>query len=324
MVFKIAQDGLTLPRRFSEPKQPGERLSELRAVVLLAGSVRADPLRKSTGRNIFELPVATHFTVLDCWRQQLMAMASHFGVDPLAVRIIVDRHVPMNMAKGKDSGIEISVEQDPSEFRGTAGLLSDLARDYGDNDYMLVVRASQILIEPLADLARLLVHAHADVSLMCLDDGSPVGLSLVRCGCLRQINTVGFVDFNEQALPSIAKNGHVQVVRYSQAVGMPIRTVNNYLDALRAYHRFASGRFGDAMDGREEWYATFGIIEPGAAVHPDAVVHDSVVLGGARVEHDAILVRSVICPGAVIRSGQCVIDSLVASGGSGYRGGNKR
>ncbi len=319
MTLRAAEQSLTLPTRFSEPKQPAQRLSDLRAVVLLAGSVRADPLRKMTGRNLLELPVASHYTVMDCWKQQLSSMAQHFEIDPLAVRIIVDRGVPMQITDTHDGSIRLYVEQDPSEYRGTAGLLSDLARDYGDNDLMLVVRAAQLLVEPLADLAGRLVDAHADVGLMSLADGTPVGVSLVRCGCLRGINPVGFVDFNEQALPSIARSGHVQVVRYPQIVGMSIRTLKHYIKALHAYHSYASGRLDHISNTCEDWHATFGIIEPGATVHPTAVVHDSVVMGGARIEHDAVMVRSVICPGAVVHRKSSIIESL--AGVHGTHGG---
>jgi ADP-glucose pyrophosphorylase len=62
----------------------------------------------------------------------------------------------------------------------------------------------------------------------------------------------------------------------------------------------------------EDWQRRFAIIEPGATVHPTALVHDSVVLSGAQVGSRAAIIRSILGPKAVIASGQVVRDSVIA------------
>ena len=41
------------------------------------------------------------------------------------------------------------VERDLSDYRGTGGVLHDLAADYDDDDLILVANAAQVLLDPL-------------------------------------------------------------------------------------------------------------------------------------------------------------------------------
>ncbi|MEM7624427.1 MAG: hypothetical protein AAF333_02240 [Planctomycetota bacterium] len=293
----------------------GRRLSNLRAVVLLAGSVRANQLRKATGRSALEMPVGDNRTVLDCWREQLVTMSEQLGIDNLPVRVMVDQASGMKPGVSQHGPVQLSIELDPSEFRGTGGLLSDLAREYRDDDLILATHASQLLFEPLAELSGALAEAAADVSMVCSADGTPSGLMLIRCGCLRDINPVGFVDLNEQALPAIASCGDVRVVRYDQPTARSLRTLSSYLETLREYHhRHLGPRKAREQRPPEPWEKTFGIVESGAQVHETAIVHDSVVMAGARVEAHAVLVRSIVCPDIVIPRGRSEIDRVVGGG----------
>jgi NDP-sugar pyrophosphorylase family protein len=149
--------------------------------------------------------------------------------------------------------------------------------------------------------------------MICNQAGEPAGLTMLRCGCLRNINNVGFVDLNEQALPEIAECHEVRVVRYDRPVAHPLRTLNQYLSTLRTYHRRESGRLTDIDPYLEDWQASFEIIENGAAVHEDSVVHDSVILAGARIEAGATLVRCLVCPGSVVTKGKSVVDQVISS-----------
>ncbi|MEM9881638.1 MAG: hypothetical protein AAF800_01825 [Planctomycetota bacterium] len=312
MLFKIAEEQVRqagLPGvSFGLPR----RLAGLRAVVMLAGSVRANQLRKSTGRSALELPVGDNRTVLDCWREQLVTMAEQLGMDRLPVRVIVDRASGMVPGESGYGPLSLSIEHEPGAFRGTGGLLSDLAAGYRDDDLVMVGHASQLLFEPLAELAGAMADAGADVSLVCSRDGTPAGLMLVRCGALRKINPVGFVDLNEQALPAIARDHDVRVVRYDQPISRSLRTRAGYLETLGAFHRRHAGAGADAASRPEEdWHKTFGVVEPGARVHATAVVHDSVVLGGAVVEAGAVLVRCVVCPDAVVGRDVSAMDRVV-------------
>lgn len=308
MTLRIVEDGTELSRGKPPVRRP---LSDLRAVVLLAGQVRANTLRKLTGRGSPSLPVGASRTVLDCWREQLITLAETLGIQQLPVRVLISHGSGLTPKVERFGPLMMSIEHDPSSFRGTAGLLSDIARSYDDEDRLLVASAGQILFEPLIRLAMDLHSAHADFTLGTDPNGVPSGLMLFRAGTMRSINPVGFCDLNEQALPELAKTHDVRVARFDSSVAMSVRTLSGYIGALRAYHHRASGRCEVGQPFEEQWRPTFGIIEPGATVGRSVVVHDSVVLAGARIESGAVLVRSVVCPGAVVGHNQHVVDQVV-------------
>ncbi len=297
----------------AEAESPtGSPLERLRAVILLAGSVRASAWRRAVGRFLLELPIDRQHTVMDCWHGQFSDLAQRLGVERLPVRVIVDRSTPMPASNRWNGTCEVRFEQDPFEYRGTGGLLSDLARQYEDDDVLLVVHAAQVLFDPLSGVVEALGEAAADVTLASERDGSPSGLMLVRCGSFRAVPKVGFVDLNEQALPAIAQGHEVRVATLPRPAGMPIRTLAGYVEAVRAYHRRTNGASHLADPYAEDWQASFRLIEEGANVDETATVHDSVVLAGARVEPGALLVRAVVCPGATVHRGRSAIDRLVA------------
>ncbi len=287
------------------------RLSRLRAVVLLAGSVRANQLRKATERRALQMPVAQGQTVFDCWREQLTTMAERLGVSALPVRVMVDQASRVHAESRSHGPIELTVEADPLDLRGTGGLLSDIARAYDDDDLLLVGHASQLLFEPLAALTAAIASSSRDVSMICGQDGTPSGLMLIRCGCLRGINAVGYIDLNEQAMPTIAGDHDVRIVRYPRPVTRSLRTLRGYIHALRRFHCEHHAAAGAAP---EDWESAFSLVEPGAHVHESAVLHDSVVLEGGRVEAGAVVVRSVVCAGGVAPAGRVTSDTVVGRG----------
>ncbi len=311
MNWQIAEHRLE-PKIKALPKRP---LSNLRAVVLLAGDVRTNTLRKLTGRASPSLPVGANRTVLDCWREQLITLAETLGIEQLPVRVLISRNSGLTPRTERFGPVLMSIEYDPSSFRGTAGLLSDIARSYEDDDQLLVTSAGQILFEPLIRIALDLYTAGGDFTLGIDPGGVPGGLMLFRCGCMRQINPVGFCDLNEQALPEMARLHKVRVARFASPAAMSVRTLQGYLGALRVYHRHASGRCDLDHPYEEQWRPTFGIIEPGATVGRGVIVHDSVVFAGARIESGAVLVRSVVCPGSFVGRDARIVDQVVSGAG---------
>jgi hypothetical protein len=215
--------------------------------------------------------------------------------------------MPVEAQAGATNGKAVRAERDPSSLRGTGGLLRDLAENYDDDHYLLVASATQVLLEPLSALVGDLAKLGADVCVLSHADGTPSLLMLVRCGTLRWISPVGYVDLKEQALPEIARRFDVKVLDRPAPTGMPVWTREDYVEALRAHHlQRARGR--KARDAfAEDWEQRFSIVEEGACVHPEAVVHDSVVLRGARVEKGAVVVRSLVCPGEVVRPRSTVV-----------------
>jgi len=233
----------------------------------------------------------------------------------LPVRVLVNHESsdPVSMSGGNGSNLQ--VERDFAEYRGTGGVLGDLAKDYGDKDLILVANAAQLLMEGLYPLAQALEESGGQVSLMTHQDGTPSGLMLITCGALRLIPRSGFVDMKEQALPGIAAEFDVSVVNRRRPTGLPIRSLAEYIAALRQYHRRRARKPPISEPLAEEGRPTFSSGEEGAVVDGMARVHDAVVLKGARVEAGAVLVKSVVCGGAVIRRDRTEVDRIVAAGG---------
>jgi mannose-1-phosphate guanylyltransferase len=291
------------------PKRPSSRpLAHLKAMVLLGGSVRAAAFGSAIGRLVFQLPLDSTSTILDSWERASADLAP-LAEQVVPLRVMIDKAAPAPLPITRAAAIEI--ERDPFDFRGTGGVLRDLALQYATDDYLLVANAAQILCEPLADTASALASMGGDVSIVSHLDGTPSGLMLVRCGALSSIPAEGFVDMKEQALPAIAKDHRVTVLHRQHPTALPVRTLSDYIQALRNHHQRRAGISAPASPFAESCESIFSIIEDGASVNSSAKLHDSVALRGGRVEAGAVAVQSVICPGGVVVRNEVKIDSLI-------------
>lgn len=292
----------------------------LRAIILLAGGLRPDAFHRATARSLLEMPVESRWTVQTCWQEQFRTLADRLGLARLTVRVMIDwrtrtpRHWP-----GDDPRIALSIERDPFDLRGTGGLLRDVVSPYEDDAYVLVADAGQLLFTPLWSVVSRLARMSGDVRMLARGDGSPGGLMLVRCGILRALPAMGFVDFKEQGLPRLARLHDVQVTRWrgrlpgdaTTAPSLPLRH-GGYLHALRCWAMSAGAVAADAVEPTP-WQSAFAVVEPGATVASDALLHDTVVLAGGRVEAGAALVRCVIGPGGCVTAGRTLVGALIAS-----------
>jgi N-acetylglucosaminyldiphosphoundecaprenol N-acetyl-beta-D-mannosaminyltransferase len=289
------------------------RLSRLRAVVLLGGSVRPSPLAQATGRSVLDLPLERSTTLINFWLAQAKDIAELAGLDPgrLPVRVMVSQNSPEPESAEERFFGTFRIERDRSEYRGTGGVLRDVGSEYDDDDLILVANAAQILLDPLAAVAAALDRKGGDVGLVSHDDGTPSGIMLLSCKALRLAPVTGFADMKEQVLPLIASRFDVRVLRRRRPTGLPVRTLEDYIQALRFHHLRRAGKpvMNDPL--AEDWSAAFSLVEAGATVDPTARVHDSVVLSGSAVEPGAVLVRSVVCPGAVVRRDKTAVDQFV-------------
>jgi hypothetical protein len=285
----------------------------LRGLVLLGGGVRPTPLAMSLSRNVLDLPVGKGKTVLTRWLDEGAIVAQMLGMDHLPVRLLLDRGAPEPLSAGMTVSDHYRLERDTAEYRGTGGLLANIAVDYDDDDTILMGNAAQILLDPLSALLASLKRTRGVVSLIGHRDGEPSGLMLITCRALRLIPSVGFVDMKEQALPIIASSYDVRVVQCRRPTGLSIRTLSDYIAALRALHQPIRATATDPW--AEDWKSTFAIVEPGAAVSPSARIHDSVVLAGASVEAGAVVVRSVVA--GTVRRDRKAVDQCVGRSGKG-------
>jgi hypothetical protein len=250
-------------------------------------------------------------SILSHWLSHATELASTAGLDALPVQVLVSRHTPEPVSAAARYAGTYRVLRDQSDYRGTGGVLRDLAHDYDDNDLVLVANAAQLLLDPLSVIAAALDHKHGDVALIGHSDGTPSGVMLIRSKTLRVISPDGFVDMKEQALPLIAKQFDVKVMQCRRPSGLPIRSLADYIGALRHFHRRRIGKPASSDPLAEDWQPAFAIVEDGAIVAPRAHVHDAVVLKGGVVETGASLVRCLVCPGGVARQKTTVVDQFV-------------
>jgi len=291
---------------------PAIILAKLRGIVLLGGTVRPTGLSAAIGRSILELPIAAGRSLLDLWCDQAAQLARLAG-RPLIVRVLIDKSVQQKPnSPAEYPQIDLQVHTDPFELRGTGGILKDATNDFSDDDYLLVAAANQIVSEPLARAAESLASLGGDVNIIAHEEGQPSNVMLLRRGVLKGIPDIGFADLKEQAMPAIAKSHSVQVKFYPQAIGMPVRALKDYIQAVRWYHRSLKHDPQSADPFAEDCVATFSIVEEGATMANNAQAMDSIVLAGAKVGRNASVVRSVICPGATVPDHAMVMDQVIS------------
>jgi hypothetical protein len=211
--------------------------------------------------------------------------------------------------RGAASWPKTVVRMDSEVPRGSGGSLRDAVQGLDPTRRVLVVPGHSFPRTPLAEILRQLSQCDADVVVHADGQSVPTGLFLVRCGALALLPAKGFVDLKEQALPLIAFRAEVYVVRTDHPAPMPIRTLDGYINALRAA---AAPNAPSPAVAAEEWRCTFALAEPGSEVHPTARLHDAIVLAGGRVRSGAVVVRSLVGPGGIVQQGEAIFDELVA------------
>ena len=305
--------------KLSAPRvdEPGEHTAHirerLRAVVLLGGGVRATSLSAAIGRSVLDLPVEDDRSILDLWRREAKILAERIDLDELSVHVMINRGSVHPTPSPTANGVRMTVEEDASAYRGTAGVLRDMTEEFDDDDCILVANGAQIMVEPLADLCIAMVDMDADVCLVCHDDGTPGGVMWLRSRVLKTVSRIGFVDLKEQALPLIAAEHRVAIMHRTEPTGLSVRTLSDYINALRWHHRRDQGPHQRSGAFAEAWRPTFGIVEEGAVLGDEVRVHDSVVLGGAHVERGAVLVQSLVCPDGTVARRRILTDRLVTA-----------
>ena len=286
-------------------------LARLRAVILLGGSMRSSSLTEACERSVLDLPLDNEGSIFNHWLYQVSELSRHIGLEKLPVRVMVNRNAAEPFSAAPKYIGSFRVERDLSEYRGTGGVLRDLAIDYADDDLVLVCNAAQILLDPLAAIATALHRKDGDVTLVSHNDGTPSGVQLITCKALREIPEVGFVDFKEQALPLIAQKYEVTVLHCRRPTALPVREAKDYIRAMKLYHGRKSGKATATDPLAEDWQPTFQMVEQGAVVDPRAHVHDSIVLKGGVVEAGGVVVRSIVCPGGVVKRDRPRVDQMV-------------
>ena len=115
-------------------------------MILLGGSVRSGRLSAGIGRPVFELPIQAGCTILNRWCQDASSLALAAELPTLPLRVMVDRTAtePGISPPSSNRAVVVSVERDPFDYRGTGGVLRDLAGAYDDDDVLVVANAAQV------------------------------------------------------------------------------------------------------------------------------------------------------------------------------------
>lgn len=292
---------------------PAEKMPS--AVMILAGVSRRPDLEVQTGRHRFDLPLGDGNYILT----RLLGCLEEGCPQISQYRVILGHDTEMPRCAASVSS-RVSFKRDPREFRGTGGSMADSAADIASDGMLLVVQAFQVLLSTPGEIVKQMLEAsereRADVVISTEPDQSPTGLMLVRASVLKDLPTVGYVDFKEQVLPALAKQGRVAAIRCATTTAVPVRTYRNYLKAVRLTTLGVPAGSDEGTDPLLELDpsrpGTFCLIEEGATVAEGAKVIDSVVLRGAVVESGATVLRSVLGEGAVARSGNGYVERLMS------------
>jgi hypothetical protein len=229
----------------------------------------------------------------------------------IATRLLTDAHGLKLLFGVRNDYPDCTLERHAFESRGTGGVLADVARDYADDDVILVMEGSQLLEEPLATLVDSLWDAEAQVSLFAQADESPLVMMLFRCGCLRRAARLGAIDLKSELLPRIAEEHRVNITRRAVASGTLLESPAVYIESLQRYHRRKQREAGLEASLPALWQPVFSIVEAGGRSPSGAHIHDSVVLRGGQVQAGATLVRCVVGWGGVVREGETYIDAFI-------------
>lgn len=284
----------------------------LAACLILSGGLQPSPLSEETGLSVLDIPLTASNTVLDAWVDAIRALPLD---SELPIRVIHDgpSYVPSDSSREID---RVGVEIQSRALRGTAGVVADACRGYDPDSSVLVVEGSRYSVSGLGHLLCRHFKSGAEITLGRNPDQSPSGMYVVRCGACSLVPQIGFMDFKEQWLERLRRNGHRIEVQDVPAPGsLPVHTLVQLLAAARLANTHMAGRLvaSPAADGliRNAEAQGLRVICPGALVGPGARVIDSIVMSGAVIPSNAIIVRSLICSKGPIQSGAEIADAVI-------------
>ena len=206
----------------------GGRLS---AVVLLAGEVRRTGLSRAAARSRLDLPISAVDSLGSCWHSHVGGLRAALGQPRLPMFIAANTAAPI--PRTRDFWQDVSVALDREEPRGSGGALRDISVGLDPDSYILVVSAHSYPRTELTTIAGSLLARGSDVVIHADPSGTPSGIFLMRCGALEGVGSKGFVDLKEQAMPQIASQHEVVVLKTADAPPIPIWTLDGYVRAAR-------------------------------------------------------------------------------------------
>jgi hypothetical protein len=285
--------------------------ADISGVVLLGGTLRAQDFHRALGRPVVSLPIDDDETVWGRWTRCASALTSHNDRAPIRLDLLVGSAAD---APELDTGERVlpGAFVDRNDVRGSAGVLRDHVEHIGASGYVVIANANQVVMGDFAALVRDMARVATDLAVMPSADGSGGFLMIARAQCLLGISSRGFIDLKEQALPALARQYDVRVVTAPPGGGPT--SVRSHGDYLRLLARLHAAPAGEAPASLEDRFALrFRVVEQGAAVAPDAVVQNSVVLRGGSVGAGAVAAWCVVPKGPGVPPGATVRNRLVTA-----------
>lgn len=278
------------------------------AVIMLAGALQPCPLQQQLPIPLLCLPIGRRGSLLDAWLATIRRSGTCRRVE-IVVNTEDDvqalRGLAANRVRHGSQPPTITVTVERSSWRGSAGLLRDVAGSIDDNEIVVAVEAHCL---PPPSLEPLLHALNGEVKAVvgAGADDEPAGVYAFRQAALNSVRPIGYVDLKEQLLPALYSQGTpVRLVRIGEHV-IRLRDQIGYLNAVSASLNgmgpatMVSRRSSEAMIARSARIVSGSIVERGAVIEDQAIIHASVVLNEAVVESGAIVSRSIVGPRAVV------------------------
>lgn len=290
---------------------------------MLAGSLRPSPLRAELDESVLRMPLRADYCLLDGWLEALS------GVEPSAeLRIVVTDLRDIDTLNGmlarpsrrQGAGRKIGVIREPNAWRGTAGLVRDLAEGLPPEALVAVLEAGCLPVAPLREVLSA-ISADCGGVIVAGRDREPAGISVFRRAALDRVSRIGYSDMKEQFIPALHQQEFkIALVERDDPV-LRIRDRRSYLQVIANCHDVTENA---SVNGERKVDASARLIGPcvierGGSVDAGAIVHESVVMSGARIEAGAVVSRSVIGRGVVVEAGERVIERILSPVAVGAR-----
>lgn len=292
---------------------------------MLAGTIKPPPLQQEVGLPVAAMPLTTGETLFTRWLSVLSALKSVRGVRVVVnsdrdARLLTASIDPARGGVGAPISAQANVLppnevlMEQSSWRGTAGLMRDMAGEIADREHLIVLIEVSMLPPNSLDPILSSLASGVEGVVGSSRDRIPNGVCAFRGGVLLHIPRVGYFDVKEQLLPRLHENGlRVRPALFDER-SFRIRDRRTYLEAVHAINAPLPSR---AAGGAR--FEGVCLIDPFAVISEGAIVHDSVVMQGAVVEPEAIVTKSVIGPGARVEGGRRVVREVIAGHGTAER-----
>ena len=287
-------------------------------VIILAGGLRLSPLRSDLKVHELCLPISQNESLLEVWLEVInelehcnkVVIAVSSQSDATQIQRTLDG---INGRKPNLPKTQIIVES--GRWRGTAGVLRDVAQEYAKSEILLAVEGACLPPESLVSIAAA-CKSETTGAVGITHKADPVGVYVFHRSVMKHVPTIGFFDVKEQLLPQMyAKKLGAHALHISNSF-IRLRDRQAYLSAISQYvmqHEKSGASVNGKVYESDNNYRLVDtcVIEPTASVGEGAVLRQSVVLKGAKIGKKAVINESIIGSGIVIPNGLIVSQTIV-------------